>query len=140
MNENITSVNGIKGMIQLISSNLGIDVFSIFIIGFLSIVVMITAFKLPKETFPIGFLIYSILWVNIGLIPIWIIPFSMFFNVIIIVSKFRLWSNEVVSSITVEIPIKNYVKSEEPKTVNCKNCGGPNINQIKCEWCGLILE
>ena len=23
---------------------------------------------------------------------------------------------------------------------NCRNCGGPNINRMDCEWCGKIGE
>lgn len=23
---------------------------------------------------------------------------------------------------------------------NCKNCGGPNIEQVKCQYCGMVKE
>lgn len=23
---------------------------------------------------------------------------------------------------------------------NCKNCGGPNVEQVKCQYCGMVKE
>lgn len=36
---------------------------------------------------------------------------------------------------------QNELNREIPKANwNCKNCGGPNIQQVKCEWCGMVKE
>ncbi len=28
----------------------------------------------------------------------------------------------------------------EPVTENCKNCGGPNVDRVTCQYCGQVLD
>ena len=96
-----------------------------------------------------------IIWLGVadGLLPIWIGIMTMLFATIISgTSILRLLrgggfddgpmpSYEKVASEWINSTYqRELARVPKRQTWNCKNCGGPNIDQIKCEYCGMVKE
>lgn len=95
--------------------------------------------------------VFGIVWfaVSLGFLPIWtLIMLFILGPVFALTGIMRLFQGtDLESSVanattgisfempdTVEMPVTSLANW------NCKNCGGPNIQQVKCEWCGMVKE
>lgn len=141
---NITSISTPPQIFNFVSQSLGIDSTILFIFMFSLIAFPLLYFKFSRTFFSIAFLMYCFFGVYIGIVPIWIMIFGFtFFSISTASSIFKFISGEDTSRYTFKYddwkPTKIEVE-EEPKTENCKNCGGPNVNRTTCQYCGLVLE
>jgi hypothetical protein len=151
MNENITSsspFHDIPTMFQILVSTSGISPIIFFCLSLTLFLIPIISLKLPKELFLFSNITLSFFYVQIGILPIWFFIFNSILSGFLLSAKaFGVYKGDYESYVyhnedwKSSIPvIEDKLDFSEPKTINCKNCGGPNIDKIKCEWCGLILE
>lgn len=135
MDGNITDTPNI---FPTIAHNMGIDPTILFLMMGVFVMIPLAYWKAPKMFYPLGFLIYTFFGMNFGILPIWALLIAfVFFGISTAgeISKFLGGSESkyIQSHYTLEI-------QPEPKTENCKNCGGPNVDRVTCEWCGQVLE
>lgn len=88
-----------------------------------------------------------IVGIKAGLVPIWVGVFAFTFTGIVLfrsaaqllqdgydgstISTINPYQANLTTGFTIEPTRQNW---------NCRNCGGPNINQIRCEYCGMVKE
>lgn len=88
--------------------------------------------------------------VSLGLFPLWFLVMTFIGTAVFsLVEVSRLLQGDdmdaTVANATTGI-FTNWAQTlyerELPKRQNwnCTNCGGPNIQQVKCEWCGMVKE
>lgn len=95
----------------------------------------------------------AMIWVGVitGYLPIWtgIFAFAAA-GIFSAVEGLKLGIAEESSEITAHENItsqwlKNLHQQEQTRSRvqqswNCKNCGGPNVNKIQCQYCGMVKE
>lgn len=147
MTGNFTGTADVPTVFRYVSANLGIDPTVLFIFGFIFTAIPLMLLKAPKTAYPLFFLMYSFFGLFFGLVPIWV-------SMIGIVSTLLFAFGEASKIFRGDFPdfsdvkyTKTYVFTPSPPepepekvTINCKNCGGPNVERVTCEYCGQVLD
>jgi hypothetical protein len=112
------------------------------------------ALKLPKTFLLMSLVGETFAGAYFGLYPTWILVLASFGIAIVIgtdaLQLFRGSSaslgndtpfQKVASEWITDLYERQQLKQEaKPQTWNCRNCGGPNVEQITCQYCGSVKE
>lgn len=142
--QNVTSVST---LFPTVAANLGINPLVLWMVFLGMVLVPVAAFKLPKIMYPLTILGASFFGVSLNILPVWMIILSFLFTVLFFGKEaagiFRgVPASEPVFERVASTWVQSLYERElpTPASWNCKNCGGPNIEQIKCQYCGMVKE